>query len=125
MRPDGDFPMTTISLTIEQAAIALERNIDRVNGNPRLRGACVELDGDVGVAADDLAESLREVPDPVRASLLAALDLPAGSSFGVVADVIKVMMAAPIVMTAEETADLERDAAVMSFVLDGDTIGRA
>ena len=39
--------------------------------------------------------------------------------------VIKVMMNAPIAETPEEKAALDRDVAVLSFFLRGDTAGRA
>jgi hypothetical protein len=119
--------MTKISLTLGQAAAALERAIDRVDGKPRLKGAFVEVDdeNDIGIYVDEVAESLSDVQDPVPESLLAALDLPAGSSYAVVATVIKVMMNAPVAETPEEKAALDRDVAVLSFFLRGDTVGRA
>jgi hypothetical protein len=116
-----------IHFTTDQAAAVLERAIDRVDGKPRLKGPFVEVDGekDIGVYVDEVAESLMDVQEPVPTSLLAALDLPADSSFAVVAMVIRVMMNAPIVETAEEKADLERDVASLSLILHGDTVGRA
>ena len=116
--------MTKISLTLGQAAAALERAIDRVDGKPRLKGAFVE-ENEIGVYVDEVAASLSDVQDPVPESLLAALDLPAGSSYAVVAAVIKVMMNAPIAETPEEKAALDRDVAVLGFFLRGDTAGRA
>ena len=118
--------MTRITLTFEQAITALERAIDRVDGKPRLNGAFVVVDeeNEIGVYVDEVAENLKDVQDPVPASLLAALDLPAGSSFAVVAAVIRVMVNAPIVVTPEEKADLDRDVAVIGFLLRGDTAGR-
>lgn len=90
--------MTKLTLTLEQACQALERAIDRVDGKPQLKGAFVAVDEEndnISVFVDDVAENLKEMQDPVPASLLAALDLPAGSSFAVVAAVIRVMMNAP------------------------------
>jgi hypothetical protein len=116
-----------INLTVEQAATALERAVDRVDGKPRLKGAfvLVDVENDIGVYVDALAETLKEVQDPVPASLLAALDLPADSSYAVVAAVIRVMMNAPIVQTPEEKAALDRDVALLDCVLSGDTAGRS
>jgi hypothetical protein len=116
-----------INLTVEQAATALERAVDRVDGKPRLKGAfvLVDVENDIGVYVDALAETLKEVQDPVPASLLAALDLPVASSYAVVAAVIRVMMNARIVQTPEEKAALDRDVALLDFVLSGDTAGRS
>jgi hypothetical protein len=116
-----------INLTVEQAATALERAVHRVDGKPRLKGAfvLVDVENDIGVYVDALAETLKEVQDPVPASLLAALDLPVGSSYAVVAAVIRVMMNAAIVQTPEEKAALDRDVALLDFVLSGDTAGRS
>lgn len=114
-------------LSLGQASAALERAIERVDGKPRLKGpfTFVDVESDIGFYVDEVAESLKDVQDPVPGSLLAALDLPAGSSFAVIAAVIKVMMNAPIVETPEEKAALERDVAVLRFFLRDEAAGCA
>jgi hypothetical protein len=119
--------MSTEHETAKQLYEGLEQIIDRVDGKPRLKSCfvIVNQEHDIGVGVSDVADHLKGLIDPPPASLLAALDLPTGSSFADVAAAVKVLMDAPIVETPEEKAEIERGAAVMGFLLDGGTSGRA
>jgi hypothetical protein len=110
--------MTKIVRTFDEIFTALERNIDRASGKPRLRGAFVEFADGIGVGVDDVAKAIRGRPMIVPPALLAKLDLAPRSSTTAVADALMVLFNAPIVQTAEEQAEEEVQALGLSEIVE-------